>query len=107
MLDLVSVRSLIAIHDHGSVAEAAASLGFTPSAVSQQVKRLERQSGCQLLEHVGRGVILTERGRLVAEHGRGLLAEMEALENVALGRDRPPSGELRIAAFSTACRGLI
>ncbi len=107
MLDLVAVRSLIAVEDQGSVVEAAQSLGFTPSAVSQQIKRLERQSGCELLERVGRGVILSERGRRLAEHGRRLLGEMEALENVALGHDRPAAGDLRIAAFSTACRGLI
>jgi DNA-binding transcriptional LysR family regulator len=107
MLDLVAVRSLIAVRDHGSVAGAADALGFTPSAVSQQVKRLERQSGSPMLEHVGRGVIVTERGRLLAEHGQRLLAEMEELENLALGDGRQPTGEFRIAAFSTACRGVV
>ena len=45
MLDLAAVRSLIAVRDHGTVVGAADALGFTPSAVSQQIKRLERQSG--------------------------------------------------------------
>jgi DNA-binding transcriptional LysR family regulator len=107
MLDLAAVRSLIAVRDHGSVGGAAEALGFTPSAVSQQVKRLERQSGCSMLEHVGRGVILTERGRLLAQQGQRLLGEMEELENLALGDGRDPTGEFRIAAFSTACRGLV
>jgi DNA-binding transcriptional LysR family regulator len=107
MLDLAAVRSLIAVRDHGSVVGAADALGFTPSAVSQQVKRLERQSGSPMLEHVGRGVILTERGRLLAEQGQQLLADMEELENLALGDGRHPTGEFRMAAFSTACRGLV
>jgi DNA-binding transcriptional LysR family regulator len=107
MFDLGALRSLIAVRDHGTVVGAAEALGFTPSAVSQQIKRLERQSGCSMLERVGRGVILSERGRLLAEHGQRLLADVEELENLALGDGRHPMGEFRIAAFSTACRGLV
>lgn len=107
MLDLAAVRSLIAVRDHGTVAGAAAALGFTPSAVSQQIKRLERQSQSSMLEHVGRGVILSERGRMLADRGQRLLAELEQLENLALGDERQPAGEFRIAAFSTACRGIV
>jgi DNA-binding transcriptional LysR family regulator len=107
MLDLATVRSLIAVRDHGTVVGAADALGFTPSAVSQQIKRLERQSGCSMLEHVGRGVILSERGRLLAEQGQALLAELEQLENLALGDGRRPTGEFRIASFYTAGRGVV
>ena len=107
MLDLSAVRSLIAVRDHGTVVGAAAALGFTPSAVSQQIKRLERQSGCSMLEHVGRGVILSERGRLLAAQGQRLLGELEELENLALGDGRTPTGEFRIASFYTAGRGLV
>ncbi len=107
MLDLAAVRSLIAVRDHGTVVGAADALGFTPSAVSQQIKRLERHSGCAMLEHVGRGVILSERGRLLADQGQRLLAELEELENLALGDGRRPSGEFRIASFYTAGRGVV
>src|SRR5579863_2803841 len=107
MLDLSAVRSLIAVRDHGTVVGAADALGFTPSAVSQQIKRLERRSGCAMLEHVGRGVILSERGRLIAEQGQRLLGELEELENLALGDGRSPTGEFRIASFYTAARGLV
>ena len=55
MIDPVALRSLVAVRDHGSVVGAAAALGFTPSAVSQHVKRLESQSRQPLLERVGRG----------------------------------------------------
>jgi DNA-binding transcriptional LysR family regulator len=107
MLDLAAVRSLIAVRDHGTVVGAADALGFTPSAVSQQIKRLERQSGCSMLEHVGRGVILSERGRLLAEQGQLLLGQLEQLENLALGDGRAPTGEFRIASFYTAGRGVV
>ena len=107
MLDLAAVRSLIAVRDHGTVVGAADALGFTPSAVSQQIKRLERQSGCAMLEHVGRGVILSERGRLLADEGQRLLGELEQLENLAFGDGRAPTGEFRIASFYTAGRGVV
>ena len=50
MIDLAAVATLVAVRDHGSVIGAAGALGYTPSAVSQQVKRLERQTGQPLLE---------------------------------------------------------
>src|SRR5215471_18496312 len=66
MIDLVALDALRAVDSHGSVVAAADVLGFTPSAVSQQIKRLERQTGVALLERVGRGVMLTGHGRLAA-----------------------------------------
>src|SRR6202044_2783518 len=107
MIDLVALDALRAVDSRGSVVGAADALGFTPSAVSQQIKRLERQSGAAMLEHVGRGVILSERGRLLAEQGQLLLAELEQLENLALGDGRSPTGEFRIASFYTAGRGVV
>ncbi|MDT7580488.1 MAG: hypothetical protein QOK35_1752 [Pseudonocardiales bacterium] len=106
MVDVSALRALVAVRDHGSVAAAAAALGFTASAVSQQVKRMERRSRTAMLERVGRTVVLTERGRLVAERGARVLAQLEEVDDLAAG-DGPPSGEFRIAAFSTACRGLM
>ena len=52
MIDLVALDALRAVGTHGSVVAAADALGFTPSAVSQQVKRLEKQTGVPLLERV-------------------------------------------------------
>jgi DNA-binding transcriptional LysR family regulator len=106
MVDVSALRALVAVRDHGSVAAAATALGFTSSAVSQQVKRMERQSRTAMLERVGRTVVLTERGRLVAERGARVLAQLEEVDDLAAG-DGPPSGGFRIAAFSTACRGLM
>jgi DNA-binding transcriptional LysR family regulator len=107
MIDLGSLRSLIAVRDHGSVVGAAAALGYTPSAVSQQIKRLEQQSRAPMLERVGRGVILTDKGRLLAERGTRLLADLEEVQNLALDGADALTGQIRLASFSTACRGLI
>lgn len=107
MIDLAALTSLRAVATHGSVVGAADALGFTPSAISQQVKRLEKQVGVALLERVGRGVMLTGQGRRLVDDGSRLLADLEELES-GLHRDADRvAGRLRVAAFSTAMRGLV
>jgi DNA-binding transcriptional LysR family regulator len=106
MIDLVALRSLIAVEAQGSVAAAAATIGFTPSAISQQIKRMERDLGVDLLDRVGRGVVLTEPGRALVRHGHGILRQVEAAMSGLEAPDAAPGGPIRIAAFSTAVRGL-
>jgi DNA-binding transcriptional LysR family regulator len=107
MMDLAALRSLEAVHTHGSVVAAAQSLGFTPSAVSQQIKRLERQSGVELLERVGRGVVLTGPGRILVEEGVRIAADLERLETDLHAHAGEVTGDLAMVGFSTAMRGLI
>lgn len=107
MIDLAALTSLRAVDTHGSVVGAADALGFTPSAVSQQVKRLEKQTGVPLLERVGRGVILTDHGRHLVDAGGRLLADLEEVEATLHQRAETVSGHLRLTAFSTAMRGLV
>ena len=73
MIDLAALTSLRAVDTHGSVVAAADALGFTPSAISQQVKRLEKQAGVPLLERVGRGVMLTDTAAASSTDGSRLL----------------------------------
>ena len=107
MMDPVALRSLVAVRDHGSVVAAAAALGFTPSAVSQHVKRLEAHSRQPMLERVGRGVVLTERARQLADRGAWLLAELDGLDRLVQSPDDLVAGTVRLATFATACRGLV
>lgn len=107
MIDLDALASLRAVALHGSVVGAAEALGFTPSAVSQQIKRLERSSGVPVLERVGRGVLLTRHGRHLVEHGTRLLADLEALEAGLHRQAETVAGEVRLSVFSTAARGLV
>lgn len=107
MIDLDAVASLRAVQQQGSVGAAAAALGFTPSAVSQQIKRLERQVGVALLERVGRGVVLTHEGRSLVERGTRLLDELEVLEAGLHRRAGTVTGTIRLVAFATAMRGLV
>ncbi|GAA5210240.1 LysR family transcriptional regulator [Microbacterium kyungheense] len=109
MIDLEAVVSLRAVATQGSVVAAATALGYTPSAVSQQVKRLERETGIALLERAGRGVILTEAGTRLVVASTPILADLERLRadlQLAGDEDRI-TGEIRIAAFSTVVRGLV
>ena len=107
MIDLVALDSLRAVGSCGSVVAAADALGFTPSAVSQQIKRLERQTGVPLLERVGRGVMLTRHGRHLVEQGTRLLSDLEELQSGLHRQAGTVAGHVRLAAFSTAMRGLI
>lgn len=61
----------------GTIAAAAAQLGYTPSAVSQQLSAAERSSGVPLLERVGRNVMLTDAGRELVVHAEMVLAHLE------------------------------
>jgi DNA-binding transcriptional LysR family regulator len=107
MMDLTALRSLEAVHTHGSVVAAAQVLGFTPSAISQQIKRLERQSGVELLERVGRGVILTGPGRILVEEGARIAADLERLETDLHAHAGEVAGDVALVGFSTSMRGLI
>jgi DNA-binding transcriptional LysR family regulator len=107
MIDLVALSSLRAVQTHGSVTGAAEALGYTPSAVSQQIKRLEHQTGVALLERVGRGVMLTALGRRLVEDGASVLTDLELLESSLRGEGGHVGGRLRVATFSTAMRGLV
>ena len=106
MIDLQGLRALAAVARAGSVVAAADQLGYTPSAVSQQVKKLERDLGTALLERRGRGVLLTERGRALSAEGSELLDRLERLEHLG-SAEADPAAPLRIASFSTATRGLL
>jgi DNA-binding transcriptional LysR family regulator len=107
MIDLAALTALRAVGTSGSVTAAAESLGFTPSAVSQQIKRLEKQAGVPLLERVGRGVMLTSHGRHLAEEGGRLLTDLEELQSGLHRQAGTVAGYVRLAAFSTAVRGLV
>jgi DNA-binding transcriptional LysR family regulator len=107
MIDLAALRSLEAVDQLGSVVAAAEELGFTPSAVSQQIKRLERQSGVELLERVGRGVILSGPGRILVAEGARIAADLERLETDLHAHAGDVVGEISLVGFSTSMRGLV
>jgi DNA-binding transcriptional LysR family regulator len=107
MLDLARLRALHAVHTHGSVGAAATALGYTPSAVSQQISKLERETRTVLLERQGRGVTLTDAAQLLVSTAQQVMSLVEGAE-VALEEQRGrPTGQLTVAAFPTAACGLL
>lgn len=107
MLNLERLRVLDALARHGSVSGAADALHVTTSAVSQQMTKLEREVGQQLLAKHGRGVRLTDAGRLLAEHSGRILSQVELAQSDLEAQRGQVVGELRLSAFPTAARGLV
>ncbi|MCG8918120.1 LysR family transcriptional regulator [Actinokineospora sp. PR83] len=108
MIEVGALRALRSVATLGTLARAADELGFTASAVSQQIKRLEQQVGVPVLAPAGRGVVLTPAGRAIVEATPEVFQALErcaeAGRSVAGGAAR---GSLRVVAFSTAVRGLL
>src|ERR1022692_2179044 len=107
MLNFERLRVLHAVSTTGSVAGAARVLHVTTSAISQQMARLERETGQRLAERQGRGIRLTEAGLLLARNAGYLLAQVEQVEADLAGHSGAVTGTLNIAAFATAARGLL
>ena len=108
MIDIGGLRALRSVAALGTLARAADELGFTASAVSQQIKRLEREVGLPLLAPAGRGVVLTPVGQAIVDSAPEVFQALErcteAAQSVAEGA---PRGRLRVVAFSTGIRGLL
>ncbi len=107
MLDLNRLKALHAVAVYGSVGAAADALMVTPSAVSQQLAKLERETGATLLERNGRGVRLTDAAGLLADHAERILALVETAEADFEALRGEVVGRLSIGAFPTAARGLL
>lgn len=106
MLNLERLRVLQAVARHGSVTAAAAELRVTTSAVSQQLAKLERESGATLVERSGRGIRLTEIAQLLAAHAGAILSMAELAQADVDARAGAVAGRLMLASLPTATRGL-
>lgn len=106
MLDLDRLRALHTIAVHGSVSAAADVLHVTTSAVSQQVAKLEKETGQKMLERNGRGVRLTDAAELLVEHAERILSLVEMAQADLEAHRGTVVGQLSVGAFPTAARGL-
>jgi DNA-binding transcriptional LysR family regulator len=86
---------------------AARALGYTPSAISQQISKLERDVRQVLVEQNGRVATLSPAGRVVAEAARRILAEIDQMQLQLENERKTVAGTLTLAAFATATRGVI
>jgi DNA-binding transcriptional LysR family regulator len=107
MLDVRRMQVLRAVVSTGSITAAATNLGYTPSAVSQQVAGLEKQAGLPLLERVGRGIRPTAAGRLLTEHAARLAEQLAEAESALTALRNGCAGTLRVRYFATAGAALV
>ena len=104
MLDLHRLRLLREFADRGTIAATAAALGYTASAVSQQLAALERETGTALLDRAARSVELTDAGRRLAVHAEIILAQAEAARPTGQ-RGTPGRTVSRPARWGSSCTG--
>ncbi|MEE9417329.1 MAG: LysR family transcriptional regulator, partial [Acidimicrobiales bacterium] len=75
-LSIKQLRMLREVSRQGTIASAADQLGYTPSAVSQQLSAAEKTSGIAMLERVGRNVLLTDAGHELVSHADVILERL-------------------------------
>ncbi|GAA3301748.1 MULTISPECIES: LysR family transcriptional regulator [Glutamicibacter] len=101
MLDAKRLQILLSVVEGGSVTAAADELFYTPSGVSQQLRKLEEEVGQPLLQRHARGMVPTDAGHVLAGHARAILQQMDAamadLDQLAGLK----SGSLSLGTFPT------
>jgi molybdate transport repressor ModE-like protein len=102
-LELRHLIALKAIAEHGTFGRAATELGYTQSAISQQIATLERIVGQRLIDRPGgpRPVSLTEAGELLLRHADAIAARLQAAQADLAALDAGDAGPLRIGTYQS------
>lgn len=99
---------LLAVHRAGGIVAAADSQRMSPSAVSQQIRLLEKEAGVRVLDRTPAGSVLTDAGRVLAEAAERIEDELAAARReLAEMDDSLPTGRVRVGSFATAIRALL
>jgi molybdate transport repressor ModE-like protein len=107
MLDVKRLRVLREVAAQSSFSAAAQKLGYTQSAVSQQIAALEREAGSTLIERNPRGIRLTDAGEALVRHAEKILARLTEAEAELEAIAGLRGGRLRLATFPTAGATLV
>jgi DNA-binding transcriptional LysR family regulator len=107
MLNLRRLHLFTEIAERGSLSAAAEALGYTASAVSQQLAGLEREAGVELVDRHARGTTLTDAGEMLLTHARRLLASEQAARSELAAFAGGERGRLRVGWFTTAGAALM
>lgn len=102
MYDATRLAALVAVAEAGSITRAAARLGYTAPALSQQLAKLEREAGAALLVRHHRGARLTAAGELLAVRARRVLDELDQARHELAQLAGLSGGRLRVGTFTTA-----
>lgn len=107
VLDPLHLHTFTTVLQTGSFAAAARRLGYTPSAVSQQVAALERAARLTLFEREARSIRPTPAAAFLATRGREVLATLGALQDDLRGLTDGATGTVRLGSFPTASEYLL
>ena len=106
-IDSTELRILHALATTGSLTAAAGSLGLSQPAVSQRIKRVETRLAVPLIERQGRGIRLTTAGHILADHGRTVVAEIDAALAAIDDLRGERGGSLRLVGFPSASATIV
>ncbi|MGA9103370.1 LysR family transcriptional regulator [Aeromicrobium sp.] len=101
MLDVVRLRILAAVARHGSVTAAARELHYSQPSVSHHLARLEAETGAQLFQRVGRGIRLTDAGRMLAERATEIVGRVDSAAAELSSHVGLNAGRVRVATFGS------
>lgn len=107
MLDMHRLWLLRELSLRGTVQAVATALGYSPSAVSQQLSKLQREVGAPLLERDGRRVRLTPEAQILVGHTETVLERLEQAEAEVAASRRVLTGTLQVATFQSVGLALI
>ncbi|HET7061061.1 MAG TPA: LysR family transcriptional regulator [Nitrosospira sp.] len=103
ILELRHLRSLMALHETGSVSRAARRVHLTQSALSHQIKALQDHYGLPVVQRKGQSVELTDAGKQLVTLAEKVLGEIQATERDIAKLSQNVSGSLRIALECHTC----
>jgi DNA-binding transcriptional LysR family regulator len=95
-MELRHLRTIVAVAQHRSLTKAGEELYLTQSAISQQIRRLERELGIEVFRRTSRSVELTAEGRVILGYAQRVLAEVDGLHSELEELTGLLSGKLRI-----------
>lgn len=104
VIDVQRLRVFRAVVASGSVQAAAEHLGYTPSAVSQQIAALQRETGLVLFERAGRGISPTPTAKVLAVESDELMGSLSRLGGVVEHLRDGRSGTIAIGTFDSAAQ---
>src|ERR1700760_3257754 len=99
MLDVTRLRVPVAVARHGSVTAAAHALNYAQPSFTHNLARLEAETGTKLVQRAGRGIRLTDAGRLLAERGAEVIGRLDAAENELAAYTGLRAGRVRLGGF--------
>lgn len=106
-MDIRRLGLLRELAERGTVTAVARALHLTPSAVSQQLKALEREAGVALTERSGRGLALTGPGQVLADTAKDLAVAIQQAESIWADFVEQPKGEVTVTVFPSVGQMLL